>query len=69
MRDPARIDRLCELLRVAWHGVPDQRFGQLVNNLHSVLKDSAIFHVEDDVWERKLRVLATDGFYAARETK
>lgn len=33
MRDPARIDRICELLRAAWHESPDQRLGQFVYNL------------------------------------
>lgn len=29
MRDPARIDRMIEKLRVLWHSSPDQRLGQL----------------------------------------
>jgi len=45
MRDPARIDRIVELLRQHWHASPDQRLGQLIANLHSGLVSHA---VEDD---------------------
>lgn len=45
MRDPARIDRIIELLRKRWHASPDQRLGQLIANLHHGLES---FAVEDD---------------------
>ena len=32
MRDPARIDRICDLLRAYWHAHPDLRLGQIVGN-------------------------------------
>lgn len=67
MRDPARVDRMIELLRQAWHLRPDQRLGQL---LDSLLADyEALFYVEDDVTERKLTVLLNEGFEKAWETK
>jgi hypothetical protein len=33
MRDPRRIKRICELLQSIWEIQPDQRFGQLLENL------------------------------------
>ena len=33
MRDPRRIKRICELLQSIWELQPDQRFGQLLENL------------------------------------
>ena len=32
MRDPRRIKRICEKLCIIWESVPDQRFGQLLEN-------------------------------------
>ena len=32
MRDPARIDELCDRLKVAWMKLPDWRFGQFMIN-------------------------------------
>lgn len=51
MRDPARIDELCEALRLKWHEVPDWRFGQLMSNfLGEVYGTSGrdIFYIEDN---------------------
>ena len=31
-RDPARIDRICDLLCAYWHAHPDLRLGQIVGN-------------------------------------
>jgi len=33
MRDPNRIDKFCDELKVVWHELPDWRFGQLMCNL------------------------------------
>ncbi|HPW67063.1 MAG TPA: hypothetical protein PLS84_08310 [Salinivirgaceae bacterium] len=32
MRDPRRIKRICEKLCIIWESMPDQRFGQLLEN-------------------------------------
>ena len=32
MRDPNRIDEICNRLKVAWKQVPDMRLGQLLEN-------------------------------------
>mgnify|MGYP003447549283 FL=1 len=32
MRDPRRIKRMCEKLCIIWESMPDQRFGQLLEN-------------------------------------
>lgn len=62
MRDPARIDRVIELLRAAWHASPDLRLGQLISNLTSddpeIVSDEdiirAMWNREDDHWECSL---------------
>jgi uncharacterized protein YihD (DUF1040 family) len=61
MRDPARIDRICELLAEVWKKHPDQRLGQLLFNITG-LHD--VCHVEDDVVEEALKLLREKGFGA-----
>lgn len=65
MRDPERIERIIALLRRAWLKHPGLRLGQLVEDL---LGD-ALFHVEDDVTERKLMALAKGTFEDAWRTE
>jgi uncharacterized protein YihD (DUF1040 family) len=58
--DPNRIDRLAELLREAWHLQPDFRLTQLVMVVSDKPEDAgALWHVEDDTMERKLRAFIT----------
>lgn len=57
MRDPERIDRICELLRQTWHTVPDLRLGQLVVNLLG----NDPFYVEDDTTEQVLEYVSEKG--------
>ena len=57
MRDPARIDRMIELLRLVWKRYPDLRLGQLVVNL---CRDGDAFQQEDAVTEVRLREWAHD---------
>lgn len=33
MRDPRRIKRICEKFCIIWESMPDQRIGQLLENL------------------------------------
>ena len=33
MRDPRRIKRICEKICIIWESMPDQRMGQLIENL------------------------------------
>lgn len=33
MRDPRRISRICEKICIIWESMPDQRYGQLMENL------------------------------------
>ena len=55
-RDPKRIDRVVELLREAWHLMPDSRLTQLVMVVSDKPQDAAaLWHVEDDGMEQKLR--------------
>ena len=47
IRDPKRIDKFCEILKVYWHMVPDWRFIQLVCNLQAQIGSDG-FYLEDD---------------------
>jgi hypothetical protein len=53
MRDPKRIPRILEKLRVAWETVPDQRLFQALYNIVGLGSVDA-FHVEDEGVERAL---------------
>ena len=58
MRDPARIDRICEDIKVLWKRHPDERLGQLMENYIFGCErqtKKCIFHVEDDQVERTLK--------------
>ncbi len=61
MRDPARIDRILELLRGYWFASPDMRLGQVVEVLAKMSQPrgrsggASTFYVEDDVMEAALR--------------
>jgi hypothetical protein len=45
VRDPKRIDEMCEQLKKLWKLQPDIRLGQLVCN---TLSQKNLFYVEDD---------------------
>jgi uncharacterized protein YihD (DUF1040 family) len=49
-RDPARIDRVVEKLRVAWKKNPDWRLGQLLVNI-APASEKKLFFIEDDAIE------------------
>lgn len=59
MRDPDRIPELLDALAAAWLLAPDQRFGQLVDNIASAT-DLNVRLAEDEQW------LAAIGAYAHR---
>ena len=52
MRDPERIERICDLLKEVWKQYPDWRLGQLIFNLTGKYD---CFYVEDNVLEEKLK--------------
>ena len=54
MRDPNRIDVICDLLRDVWKQVPDWRLGQLIFNFTGGYD---CFYVEDDTLEEALKRL------------
>lgn len=65
MRDPDRIDDILWLLEKLWRTSPDQRLVQLILNVaaspEGVRPDaSALFVLEDDIIERKLRACLAD---------
>ena len=60
MRDPKRIDRMCEKLRKIWRECPDQRLGQLIEN-HIIPSGEMrgettcwLFYKEDDETEKQM---------------
>lgn len=58
MRDPERINRICEKLRLLWLKHPDQRLGQLLENYVFGCERQhkrCIFHIEDDITEKQLQ--------------
>jgi len=60
-RNPARIERILEKLRIIWHINDDQRLGQLLENIWVAAKGPEFLDswcIEDDVWEAAIdRVL------------
>lgn len=54
MRDPKRIDEICEQIKVMWHRYPDERLGQFLMNAAWFygIEDNKhmFFNIEDDVW-------------------
>lgn len=52
MRDPERIERICNLLKEVWKQYPDWRLGQLIFNLTGICD---CFCVGDNVLEEKLK--------------
>ena len=51
MRDPNRIDKFCNELKLLWHKVPDWRFGQLMSNVLGAVYEKTNhdpFYMEDD---------------------
>jgi len=51
VRDPERIERILDLIRIIWNKYPDLRLGQLLLNAQSDLS----FHLEDEDLEAELR--------------
>lgn len=59
MRDPARIQRICDKLAEEWSKTPDLRFGQLLVNIGylemaELRKVYDPYHYEDDRIEHAL---------------
>ncbi len=54
-RDPKRIKRILEKIRILWENSPDQRLGQFLQNIFgSTIRDQPIFFKEDDEIEKIL---------------
>lgn len=53
MRDPARIERILELVRKVWYDGPDLRLTQIIMNVLSMNSDP--YYVEDDKLEDALK--------------
>ena len=59
MRDPKRINRIINKLKMVWETVPDQRLGQLISNLQGVGQQD-VFFTEDDAWESAIDTFLAD---------
>lgn len=65
MRDPARIDRILDLLKGIWRENPDIRLGQLLSWSLAEINDGRqtdVFHIEDHDLEQWLRDQYRRGF-------
>ena len=58
MRDPARIDRMLELVRKVWYDAPDLRLTQLIMN--ELRMNSDPYYVEDETLEDALKAYCKD---------
>ncbi len=58
MRDPARIDRILELVEKVWRAHPDLRLTQLIMNVLNMNSDP--YYVEDDKLESVLKSFCKD---------
>lgn len=58
MRNEARIDEICDMLKRVWHFVPDWRLGQLIENLakESNPKIEDAFYIEDDAIKNTMKI-------------
>lgn len=55
MRDPRRCAKLARQIGELWRAkVPDWRFGQLISNFQSAIRDD-IFYIEDDEIFEKIK--------------
>ena len=52
MRDPARIDKILNILKSYWKTYPDLRFMQMIVN---IVGDEDQFFLEDDDFEKFLK--------------
>ena len=48
-RDPKRIDRILELIRIQWKQAPDLRLGQLLANTAPELEKRLFFFEDSDL--------------------
>lgn len=58
MRDPNRIDVICDLLKEVWKQYPDWRLGQLIFNM---TQQHDVFFIEDEKMIEALK--KSDEFY------
>jgi hypothetical protein len=53
MRDPARIEKILEVVRGVWERYPDLRLGQLIGNAADI-RNVDSYYIEDDDLEDEL---------------
>lgn len=52
IRDPNRIDIICDKFKEVWKTMPDQRFGQFIINY--IASEGLLYYYEDDKTEQAL---------------
>ena len=64
MRDPARINRILNQLKVLWMSYPDLRLGQLIDSIRFRSPDTSpdMFMLEDEEWEKLIQESIKKGF-------
>lgn len=50
MRDPARIDDICDRLKAVWHQYPDMRLGQLIYHVLTTYNNHDLFYSNNDLF-------------------
>lgn len=55
MRDISRIPRMIERLERLWIGLPDWRFGQLIENIKSFSEKEDLYYMEDNEFEKLIQ--------------
>lgn len=65
MRDPERIDKILNTIRLIWTDCPDLRLGQLIVN--AVGLETDLFNIEDDILNRELIMFGLE--FTSEETE
>lgn len=73
MRDPKRIDKILEEIRVLWNKYPDLRLGQIIYMCmdKTIVSDSFIdvFYFEDDLLLKGLSQITEDNELVGRKNE
>lgn len=60
MRNPERIDEICDALKYLWHLCPDLRFGQLISDVYGITGNGKFFYMEDEEALRRIEIWSSD---------
>ena len=63
MRDPKRINKILELIKKIWEKNPDLRLCQLIGNIGNCFPSGDLYHIEDDLLMKALKIYYLDESY------